>query len=203
MKKTAILFAITLFVLQMQAQDNAILESIKARNTAIGSMNSDIKKTLIKEDQTLVTGGTFHYVKPDNLAALFDNGTYMIISEGRLKINIGLFHGKFKLSRNKMMRSLSIIFLYGLQGRCQELADEGNYTLTTTKEENCLKIILINPKTRPNILGIGYKQIILKYSTTNLLLNEIILYDFKGNVDTYTLSSQKCNVSVDMSKFKH
>ena len=201
MKRALILLAISLFVIQMHAQDITVLNSIKATNTAIGSMESGIRKTLIKEGKTLVTDGTFHYVSPDNLAALFDNGTYMIISEGRMNIDIGLFHGKFKLSRNKTMRSLSTIFLYGFQGRCQELADENDYTLATEKEGDCHKITLTNPKR--NFWGIGYRQIVLKYATSDLLLNEIILYDFKGNVDTYTLSNQNCNASVDMNKFKH
>lgn len=201
MKRALILLAISLFVIQMHAQDITVLNSIKATNTAIGSMESGIRKTLIKKGKTLVTDGTFHYVSPDNLAALFDNGTYMIISEGRMNIDIGLFHGKFKLSRNKTMRSLSTIFLYGFQGRCQELADENDYTLATEKEGDCHKITLTNPKR--NFWGIGYRQIVLKYATFDLLLNEIILYDFKGNVDTYTLSNQNCNASVDMNKFKH
>ena len=185
----------------MHAQDATILDSIKNKNTAIESMESGIRKHLIKKDTTLETDGTFHFVSPDNLAALFDNGTYMIISEGRMNIHIGLFHGKFKLSRNKTMRSLSTIFLYGFQGRCQELADENDYTLATEKEGDCHKITLTNPKR--NFWGIGYRQIVLKYATSDLLLNEIILYDFKGNVDTYTLSNQNCNASVDMNKFKH
>lgn len=50
-------------------------------------------------------------------------------------------------------------------------------------------------------LGIGYERVVFKYHTDNLLLKEITLLDYSGNVDTYIISNVKYDVAVDPNKF--
>ena len=46
----------------------------------------------------------------------------MIVNEKKIKMDIGIFHGTFRLRDGGRMQSLTNIFLYGFQGRIQDLA---------------------------------------------------------------------------------
>ncbi len=200
MKKILILLAAILFTLQMQAQDIALLNQIKAVNSKIKSIESDLSNTLIKPKKTSTQNGKLYFVSPNEFAAQFTTGNYMIVNEKKVKMDIGLFRGTFKLKAGGKMQSLSNIFLYGFQGRTQELADENDYSLTT-KTENGYHIItgVCNKKT---VLGLGYKQVVFKYHIDSLLLKEIVLFDYSGNKDTYTISNVKYNVPTDKKTFQ-
>ena len=115
-------------------------------------------------------------------------------------MDMGLFHGTFKLKDGGMMQSLSNIFLYGFQGRIQELADENDYSLTTKTEGNYHVVTGTNNK--KSLLGIGYKQVIFKYSANDLLIKEIRLIDYGGSEDTYTVSNVKYDIPVDKKTFQ-
>lgn len=189
-----------MFVIQLHAQDINLLNRIKAVNGATKSFESDLTNTLVKTKKTTTKQGKLYFLSPKEFAALFDEGCYMIVNEKKIKMDIGLFHGTFKLKDGGRMQSLSNIFLYGFQGRIQDLADENNYTLAT-KTENGYHVVVatINKKT---LIGIGYKQVMFKYHTDSLLLKEIILFDFNGNKDTYTISNAKYNVHIDKKTFQ-
>ena len=200
MKKLLILFTAFLLSLPMQAQNIDLLNRIKATNGKVKSFEADLSNTLVKAKKTTSQKGKLYFVKPNEFAALFTTGRYMIVNEKKLNMNIGLFHGTFKLKDGGMMQSLSNIFLYGFQGRIQELADENDYSLTT-KTENGYHIITgtINKK---KLIGVGYKTVIFKYHTDSLLLKEIVLYDYSGDKDTYTISNFKYDVPVDRKTFQ-
>lgn len=200
MKKLLILFTAFLLSLPMQAQNIDLLNRIKAANGKVKSFEADLSNTLVKSKKTTYQEGKLYFVKPQEFAALFSEDSYMIVNEKRIKMDIGLFHGTFKLKDGGMLQSLSNIFLYGFQGRIQDLADENDYSLTT-KTENGYHIITgtINKK---KLIGVGYKTVIFKYHTDNLLLKEIDLYDFSGDKDTYTISNVKYNVPVDKKTFQ-
>lgn len=202
MKKTLIALIFFLASLPLQAQETDVLANIQNKGETISTLVSHINKSIKKKDTTKVQEGTLYYTAPNKLAALFSDGDYMIINENKMKIDIGMFHGSFKLSRNKTMRKISYIFIYGLQGNCRNLAQENDYNLSVKSEDSCHKVILVNPEEPLINIGIGYRQIVFKYSKDDLILNEIILYDFKGNIDTYTLSNTKLSVPIDKSKFE-
>ena len=189
-----------LFALQMQAQDVNLLNRIKATNGKVKSFEADLSNTLDKSKKTTTQKGTLYFVKPNEFAAIFTSGKYMITNEKKLNMNIGLFHGTFKKKDGGMMQSLSNIFLYGFQGRIEDLATENDYSLTT-KTENGFHVVTgtINKK---KLIGVGYKTVVFKYHTDSLLLKEIVLYDYKGNQDTYTISNVKYNVPVAKETFQ-
>ena len=114
-------------------------------------------------------------------------------------MNIGLFSGTYKLRDGGMMQSLSNIFLYGFQGKIQQLADENGYSLTTEIKDGYH--IVTGTIKKKKLIGIGYKQVVFKYHTDSLLLKEIILFDYSGNIDTYTISNVQYDVAVDPNKF--
>ena len=200
MKKLLILLSAILFALQMQAQDVELLNRIKAVNGKISSFEADLANTLVKPKKTTTQNGKLYFVKPKEFAALFTTGNYMIVNEKKTKMDIGLFHGSFKLKEGGMMCGLSRIFLYGFQGRCQDLANENGYTLET-KTEGGLHVVTGTIK-KKNLIGIGYKHVVFKYYTDSLLLKEIVLYDYSGNKDTYTISNVKYDVPIDKKTFQ-
>ena len=184
----------------MQAQDVALLNRIKAVNGKISSFEADLKNTLVKPKKTTTQEGMLYFVKPYEFAAIFTTGNYMIVNEKKTKMDIGLFHGTFKLKEGGMMCGLSRIFLYGFQGRCQDLANENEYTLSTKTEGDCY--VVTGTIKKKKLIGIGYKQVVFKYFTDSLLLKEIVVYDYSGNKDTYTISNVKYNISIDRKRFQ-
>lgn len=200
MRKIHILFTILLFTIQLQAQDVNLLNRINAVNGKIKSFEADLSNTLVKQKKNTSQKGKLYFVSPDNFSAQFTTGKFMTVNEKKIKMNIGLFRGTYKLKDGGIMQSLSHIFLYGFQGRLQDLADENDYNLTT-KTENGYHIVT-ETTNKQKLLGIGYKQVIFKYHTDTLLLKEIVLYDYSGNKDTYTISNVKYDISIDSKRFQ-
>ena len=200
MKKVLILFAAVLFALQMQAQDVTLLNRIKDVNGKVKSFKADLENTLVKPKKTTTQNGTLYFVKPKEFAALFTTGNYMIVNEKKIKMDIGLFHGTFKLKDGGRMQSLGNIFLYGFQGRTQDLADENDFTLSTNTIGGYHIVTAVTNK--KSLLGIGYKQVVFKYHTDSLLLKEIVLYDYSGNKDSYVISNVKYDIPVDKKTFQ-
>lgn len=200
MKKVLIILATMLFAIQMQAQDVDLLNRIKATNSKVKSFEADLSNTFVKPKKTTKQDGKLYFVAPKEFAALFSKDSYMIVNEKKIKMDIGMFHGTFKLKDGGRMQSLANIFLYGFQGRIQDLADENNYSLST-KTENAYYIVTGTTK-KKKLIGIGYKKIVFKYNTSNLLLKEIVLYDYSDNQDTYTISNVKYDVTIDKKTFQ-
>ena len=200
MKKIIILLTAILFALQMQAQDVTLLNRIKDVNGKIKSFEADLNNTLVKPKKTTTQNGKLYFVKPNEFAALFTTGSYMIVNEKKIKMDIGIFHGSFKLKDGGRMQSLSNIFLYGFQGRTQDLANENDYSLSTKTEGGYHIITAVTKK--KSLLGIGYKQIVFRYHEDSLLLKEILLYDYSGNKDSYVISNVKYDVTIDKKTFQ-
>ena len=200
MKKTIILLTAILFALQMQAQDVTLLNRIKDVNGKIKSFEADLNNTLVKPKKTTTQNGKLYFVKPNEFAALFTTGSYMIVNEKKIKMDIGIFHGSVKLKDGGRMQSLSNIFLYGFQGRTQDLANENDYSLSTKTEGGYHIITAVTKK--KSLLGIGYKQIVFRYHEDSLLLKEILLYDYSGNKDSYVISNVKYDVAIDKKTFQ-
>lgn len=199
MKKILILFATILVVLQLQAQDVDLLNRIKANNGKIKSFEADLNNTMVKPKKTTSQEGKLYFVKPHEFAAQFNTGKYMIVNENKINMEIGIFSGTYRLRDGGMMQSLANIFLYGFQGKTQDLADENGYTLTTETKDGYH--IVTETVKRKKLIGIGYKQVVFKYHTDSLLLKEIVLFDYSGNMDTYTISNVKYDVAVDPNMF--
>lgn len=200
MKKTIILLTAILFALQMQAQDATLLNRIREVNGKVKSFESDLANTMVKPKKTTSQNGKLYFVSPNEFSAKFTTGNYMIVNEKKIKMDIGMFHGTFKLKEGGMMQGLSRIFLYGFQGRIQELANENGYTLST-KTEGEFHIVTGTAKKKP-LFGVGYKMVVFKYHTDNLLLKEIVLYDYSGNKDSYVISNVKYDVAIDKKTFQ-
>ena len=199
MKRVFILFAAVIFALQLNAQDLDLLNRINAVNGKIKSFEADLANTMVKPDKTTKQEGKLYFVKPNEFAAQFTTGRYMIVNEKKIKMDIGMFHGTFRLRDGGMMQSLANIFLYGFQGMVQQLADENGYSLTTEAKDGFY--VVTGTIIKKKLIGIGYKQVIFKYHTDSLLLKEIVLCDYSGDVDTYTISNLKYDVAVDPNKF--
>lgn len=201
MKRAIFILTITLFTLRLQAQDLDILDNIQAKGTAITSFEGRIEKELKRKDTTIVQHGNIHYISPDKMAALFDDGDYMIINGNRMSVDIGIFHGKFKLSRNKTMRSVSKIFLYGIQGRCKDFLEESRYTMETIQKDG-LQIVQYTTK-KKHFLGLGYRVVIFKYDLNDLLVRELVLIDYSNIIDSFVISEPQYDIPIDEKKFEH
>lgn len=198
MKKALVLLTTILFALQMQAQDLTLLDSIKSANAEITTIEAIVHNHTKKTDKTIEKDGTFYYSFSDKFSAVFENDSYMIVNDNHIKVDIGIFHGTFRMW-NGPIRSLTRAFLYALQGRCQDLADENNFSLRMESDSNFHHVIFTTKK--KILIGIGLKQAIFRYDVNSLLIKEIVLIDYKDTIDTYTLENEKRNVKIDESIF--
>ena len=186
--------------LVLTAQNEDMLGKIRQANASVQSFETTLHNTLAKSDKKTEQSGKLYFVCPNQFAALFDNGKHMIVNMDRLKMNIGLFNGKFKLREGGMMRSLSNIFLYGFQGRCKELADENDYSIKVMEIGPYQQVYCTNKK--KILLGIGYKNVIFNFDKQTLMLREIILVDSNDTVDTYSIYNTVYNLPVDPTVFQ-
>lgn len=177
-----------------------MLSRIKAANGKIMTFEADLNETMVKPKKTINREGKIYFVSPKEFAALFSEGSYMIANEKKIKMDIGRLHGTFKLKDGGMMRSLGNIFLYGFQGRVEDLFNENGYNFTTETEDGLY--VITGTIIRKNFIGLGYKKVIIKYQTEDLLFKEIVLYDYSGNEDTYTLSNFQYDVDIDEKTFQ-
>lgn len=200
MKKAFIVITAFLLSMHLYGQDIAMLSRIKAANGTIKTFEADINETMVKPKTTINREGKIYFVSPKEFATHFSDGSCMIGNEKKIKMDIGRLHGTFKLKDGGMMRSISNIFLYAFQGRIEDLFDENGYNFTT-KTEDGLHIIT-GTIIRKNFFGLGYKKVVIKYQTEDLLFKEIVLYDYSGNEDTYTLSNFKYDVDIDEKTFQ-
>ncbi len=189
-----------MFALQMQAQDAMLLNRIREVNGKVKSFESDLANTMVKPKKTTAQNGKLYFVSPNEFSAKFTTGNYMIVNEKKIKMDIGMFHGTFRLKEGGMMQGLSRIFLYGFQGRIQDLANENGYTVST-KTEGEFHVVTGTAKKKP-LFGVGYKMVVFKYFTDSLLLKEIVLYDYSGNKDSYVISNVKYDVAIDKKTFQ-
>ena len=200
MKKLLFIVTFLLFSRGLRSQDKDLLEQILQVNSAASSFESNLCETVIKSGEESKREGMLYFIKPDKFAAMFNDSRYMISNADRLKMNIGLFHGKFRLRKTGMMRSLSNIFLYGFQGRCVDLATENDYSIETKETDQYQQVTFNN--NRRSIIGIGYRQVIYKFEKDTLKLKEIYLVDNKGTVNAYSISNVQYDVEVDPQRFE-
>ncbi|MCR5013204.1 MAG: hypothetical protein K6A28_00340 [Bacteroidales bacterium] len=198
MRKLLLISILFLFGLTAQAQDN-MLAKIREANASVKTIEAPLKNTTEKSGKTTVQEGMLYFVSPNKFASDFSSGEYMIVNEKRLKIDKGVFHGKFKLREGGMMESLTNIFLYGFQGRCEEVAEQNNFSVAVSEKGPYQQVCCTNKKR--SIFGLGYKTVIYNYDKETLLLKEIILIDNKGITDTYTTNEPKYNGKVDDKHF--
>ena len=198
MKKALVLLTTILFALQMQAQDLTLLDSIKSANAKITTVEANIHNHTQKTDKSIEKDGTFYYSFSDKFSAVFENDSYMIVNDNHIKVDIGIFHGTFRMW-NGPIRSLTRAFLYALQGRCQDLADENNFSLRMESDNNYHQVIFTTKK--KILIGIGLKQAIFRYDIHSLLIKEIVLIDYKDSIDTFTLENEKYNTEIEDSIF--
>ena len=200
MKKSFFLIAAFLLSLQIQAQDVMFFDALKEAGKTVKTLEADITRNIVKPDKQAAQMGKFYYQSTNEFAALFNNGEHIIVNETHLKIKLGMLSGTFKLKDGGRMRSLGNIFLYGLQGECQKLAQENELTISTEQDETYDNVVLLSKK--KHFLNIGYKKIVLKFEKKSHLVKEFVLFDSLGNIDTYTISNVRYNVGVDKNRFQ-
>lgn len=198
MKKLLIIVTFLLSV-QLQAQDTLLLQRIKMANMEVHTFQSQITRHLVTSEDVTNRNGEIHFMTPDKLYAEFDNGTYLTINENRIKLDIGFFHGTFRLRKKGLMRSFANLFLYAFQGRCQDLAEENNYFIDTQSDEH-FNIVTLTTK-KKSFLGLGYKKAVFHFGLDDLLIKELILTDYSDTQDTYRLIAPVINGEVDKNKF--
>ena len=198
MKKVLVFLTVILFSMPMRAQNLTLLDSIKNVNANVMTLEANVHNHTKKTDRTIEKDGDFYYSFSDKFSAVFKNDNYMIVNGNHIKVDIGIFHGSFRMW-NGPIRSLTRAFLYALQGRCEDLAEENNFTLQTESDDHFHTVYFTTKKKL--LIGIGLKQAIFRYDRESLLLKEIVLIDYKDSIDTFTLENEKYNTKIEDSIF--
>lgn len=183
---------------QVDAQDALVLQRILEASHGIENVKSDLHQSRNKKGEVNERDGVYYYSATDKFAALLDDGQYMVINGDYANMDIGVFHEKVKMRRGPI-RSLSQVFLYAFQGRCAELAEINNFSLDI-KTSKKYHVITMTTK-KKLLIGFGLRQVVLKFSISDMLVKEISITDYGGTTNTFTLRQPQYNVSFDQSVF--
>ena len=200
LRKEILLCCITLFALTLNAQQSVnLLELIQSKNANIKKIEGNlVENDYLHNGKTHHYDGKVYYDSNSKVALLYDNGDKIVVNGEKICLDHGMFHGTFNVKRNKTMRMMQQMLLLSFQGRCQELADAFNYTISTQTKENDYLVILDTK----NKKLLSFTHLVFHYRKTDFRLEKMELTASNGDVDVYDINDAKYNGKVDASVFE-
>ena len=86
----------------MRAQNLTLLDSIKNVNANVMTLEANVHNHTKKTDRTIEKDGDFYYSFSDKFSAVFKNDSYMIVNCDHIKVDIGIFHGSFRMAAREV-----------------------------------------------------------------------------------------------------
>lgn len=122
---------------------------------------------------------SMHYTTPSS-DLLVINGNQFYMASGKRK-------NLFNLDNNTSMRSLAHLLLNSMNGNIETIATETGATVEYTSDSDYHIFTLTKQKREVK----GYRRVVLKYAKTDFMLHFMLLEEFSGNYNTYTLTNHK------------
>lgn len=120
---------------------------------------------------------SMHYSNPQT-DLLVINGDQFYMASGKRK-------NLFNLTQNATMRSLAHLLLNSMHGDVEAIANETGAQIEYISDAQYHIFTLTKTKREVK----GYRRVVLKYAKTDLLLHYMLLEEYSGNYNTYTLTS--------------
>ena len=143
-------------------------------------------KQIKASGKTTDMAGTMTFVSPDKLTMNYTDpaGDFFIIDGKNVKINMGGKKHNVNAEKVARVRTQTNTLLNCIKGNYEQAAIDNN-TDTEIKEEGGNKIVTLTAKKKSPK---GYARIVLTYGKADNMLHHMVLEEFGGVVNTYTLS---------------
>ncbi len=187
MHKLHILTLTLLFPLIVMSQNNPIALIKNA-----GSVRSDIICHFSQQRHTVALNkvdnleGELYYSATDRMSMHYSNPQtdLLVINSDQFYMASGKRKNHFNLTQNATMRSLAHLLLNSMHGDIEAIATETSAQIEYTSDAQYHIFTLTKTKREVK----GYRQVVLKYAKTDLLLHYMLLEEHSGNYNTYTLT---------------
>lgn len=187
MHKLHILTLTLLFPLIVMSQNNPIALIKNA-----GLVRSDIICHFSQQRHTVALNkvdnleGELYYSATDRMSMHYSNPQtdLLVINSDQFYMASGKRKNHFNLTQNATMRSLAHLLLNSMHGDIEAIATETSAQIEYTSDAQYHIFTLTKTKREVK----GYRQVVLKYAKTDLLLHYMLLEEHSGNYNTYTLT---------------
>ena len=190
MKRNFLILSVALLPLAASAaSDTEILDKIEKTNAALAAAQShfDQSRFIKASGKTINMEGTMYFVPPEKLRMQYTtpatdltlvNGMMMYIRRGS---DVG---NTFDCVKTPAMGILRNSLLYSIRGKMRDVAKENDGTLTVTEEAKNY-VVTVSAKKKA---ARGYSRISVTYRKSDCLPVVLVMEEFSGTVNTYTMS---------------
>lgn len=176
---------------------NAVLDSISIVNGRNKTLEASLNELQhLHNGKVKSNDGKLYFTAPESLSILFNSGDKVVVASGKVLFDHGMFHNTFNPAHNALMNNVRCLLLYSVQGKCQQLADECGYILSTKQTHDEYVVTLTSKKKKM----LGLNLVVLHYSRQY----QIVKIEYTASNDdhsVYTLSNVKCNKSIGKEVF--
>lgn len=184
-----ILSAALLPLVASAASESEILDKIEKANAALPAAQShfDQSRFIKASGKTINMEGAMYFVPPEKLRMQYSSpATDLTVINGKMMyIRRGSDVGNaFDCSKTPAMGVLRNSLLYSIRGMMRDVAKENDGALTVTEEA---KNYIVTVSARKKAAR-GYFRISVTYRKSDCLPVVLVMEEFSGTVNTYTMS---------------
>lgn len=143
----------------------------------------EVRTPATADSEVMTLTGKLNYKADNYLCLNYDNGELFLVDGNKMVIDQNGQRAEFDLSKNIMMRSLSHVLLYSMQGKLDDLAVEQKCDI---KKESIKgqQVVTLTAKKR----GVkGYGMIVVSYDEKTKSIRNMRMDEFTGASTFYEL----------------
>lgn len=201
MKKIATLI-LTLFALvPAWAGGDDTLDRIEAAGSGLTSLEGSFSqaRTIKASGKTSNFSGSFYFCAPDQLSMIYNEESEgLVLNKDKFFIRRGGKAHKGVISHNKHMEQLSSVLFDCVRGKVRAVAEANNATTAVSSERGtCVVTITAKKKSSK-----GFTRIVLRYSSSDMMLTGVLLEESSGTINEYKLSQLTGGKQIPASRFE-
>lgn len=201
MKQFVILLLTVLgFPIAAPVQAQNTLDVLESACSGIKSVEASFihVKTVKATGKSTTFTGRYYYTSPDKMAMAYDQDSEgLVLSGNQFYIRRGGKTHKGEIQRVKQMRQLSEILFACIRGKVRGVA-EGNGADLSAKTEKGFHNVTLTAKKKASK---GFSRIVLRYRASDGLLTYLLMEEFSGTTNEYTLTDPKSVAEIAAARF--
>ena len=169
------------------ASESEILDKIEKANAALPAAQShfDQSRFIKASGKTINMEGAMYFVPPEKLRMQYSSpATDLTVINGKMMYIRRDVGNAFDCSKTPAMGVLRNSLLYSIRGMMRDVAKENDGALTVTEEA---KNYIVTVSARKKAAR-GYSRISVTYRKSDCLPVVLVMEEFSGTVNTYTMS---------------
>lgn len=181
----------------------SVLDNILAANNSVSTISCEFYEHLDHhegEDKDKYCYGHMYYKAPSQFCMSYENSDDKIVVNGKkVHIDHGIFRGTLNTWWSGRARKLRSLMLYSLQGNCELLAQENDYSLEVTEDDDYY-VVTIQAEEKKMMT---YHIIILSYDKSSYKIQKMHLVAYNDDEEFYDLRNIEYDKGVDDKVFEY